>query len=179
MLAPELIECFCREFEREYRAIQKSLDEQHKSSDQKLRKLDKQISRLVKAVENGGEFDSIRERLEELEQEKAALRAITPPKQSKELPVVKPDLIPVYQKKVARLENTLTESEELRQQAIPILRSLVDKIVLHPGEGRGNLRIELHGQLAAIPNLTEEPVPEEVMIKVVAEEGLEPPTRGL
>ena len=41
-------------------------------------------------------------------------------------------------------------SEETRHKAINILRTLIDRIVLHPGKGRGEMAIELHGDLAAI-----------------------------
>jgi hypothetical protein len=30
------------------------------------------------------------------------------------------------------------------------LRSLIDKIVLHPGTKRGEMKVELHGKLASI-----------------------------
>ncbi len=57
----------------------------------------------------------------------------------------------------------------------------VDRIVLNPGEGRGEMAVQLHDALAAIlafgngkgiPN-------QDVGLMVVAGEGLEPPTRGL
>jgi hypothetical protein len=48
------------------------------------------------------------------------------------------------------------------------------------GSGRGELGVELHGQLAAITNLGDaNKRGTNVMPLVVAEEGLEPPTHGL
>ena len=52
-------------------------------------------------------------------------------------------------------------------------------MVLYPGEKRGDLTIEMHGQMTAIANLSAPTDGGEVVVKVVAEEGLEPPTRGL
>ena len=67
-----------------------------------------------------------------------------------------------------------------REQAAAILRSLIERIVLHPGRKRGEPRVELRGQLAPITNLARPVRPgQDVMITMVAEEGLEPPTRGL
>ena len=72
-------------------------------------------------------------------------------------------------------------SEETRHEAINILRTLIDRIVLHPGEGRGEMAIELHGDLAAIlafgngkgiPN-------QDVGLMVVAGAGFEPAISGL
>ena len=69
------------------------------------------------------------------------------------------------------MRETLNGDPETRQQAMSILRSLIDKIVLHPGARRGELGIELHGQLAAIINLARSQRPgEDLMITMVAEE---------
>jgi len=54
------------------------------------------------------------------------------------------------------------------------------QIVLHPGAKRGELGIDLRGEFAAIINLARPQRPgEDLMITMVAEEGLEPPTNGL
>jgi hypothetical protein len=65
--------------------------------------------------------------------------------------------------------------------AAPILRTLIEQIVLHPGDKRGTMSIEVYGEPSA-PFLLANEEPSAVdnrMIRVVAEEGLEPPTRGL
>lgn len=58
-----------------------------------------------------------------------------------------PGLVEVYGRKVETLQTELANDTdpERRQQAITILRSLVDRVVLTPGEGRGKLQIELVG----------------------------------
>lgn len=61
------------------------------------------------------------------------------------------------------------------------LLTLIDAVVLTPKKGRPGMDIDLEGRLENIVNLAtgEKPVEREGMLLVVAEEGLEPPTRGL
>jgi hypothetical protein len=61
------------------------------------------------------------------------------------------------------------------------LRTLIDEIVLHPGDKRGKMSIEVYGEPSALFLLASDTpaAPDNWMIKVVAEEGFEPPTHGL
>ncbi len=92
-----------------------------------------------------------------------------------------PNLEKLFRRKVERLEETLNSDPDVRTKAVPILRTLIDEIVLHPGDKRGKMTIEVYGEPSALFLLAnEEPFAvNNWMIKVVAEEGLEPPTRGL
>ncbi len=60
----------------------------------------------------------------------------------------------VYRREIARLHEALTK-EKHRNEAIEIIRDLVDKIVLHPQpEGaQRTMAIDLHGNLAGILNI--------------------------
>lgn len=66
-----------------------------------------------------------------------------------------PNLPELYHRRIEALHNALNE-EGVRHQAIQILRTLIDKIVLHPGENRGEIHIELHGDIAALLLLAEQ-----------------------
>jgi site-specific DNA recombinase len=57
-----------------------------------------------------------------------------------------PDL---YRRKVANL-HTLLEGEDTRPQAMEIIRSLIERIEIHPGEKRGQCDVILVGALAQI-----------------------------
>ena len=66
------------------------------------------------------------------------------------------------------------------------MRSLIDRIVLTPNEAKSALCIDFFGDLARIVSIAmdlEEPIAVNDItaewVKLVAEEGLEPPTRGL
>ena len=92
-----------------------------------------------------------------------------------------PDLKKLFSPKVQRLEETLNSEPAIRTKAVTILRTLIDEIVLHPGDKRGKMSIEVYGEPSALFLLANDApaAADNWMIKVVAEEGLEPPTRGL
>ncbi len=74
-----------------------------------------------------------------------------------------------------------------RDEAAEAIRGLIERIVLTPGEKRGEMHAALHGDLGTIieragsgrrKGATD--IPRSGMsVSVVAGEGLEPPTRGL
>ena len=49
-----------------------------------------------------------------------------------------------------RLEETLNSEPDVRTKAAPILRTLIDEIVLHPGDKRGKMSIEVYGEPSAL-----------------------------
>jgi site-specific DNA recombinase len=67
------------------------------------------------------------------------------------MPRLHPKLAEVYRQ---RLEEVLNDST-IRPEATDALRALIDRIVLYPGERRGELRAELHGELGAILALSQ------------------------
>lgn len=62
--------------------------------------------------------------------------------------------IEVYRRKVEKLEAALNEPD-VRHEAAEALRALIEKIVLTPGEPRGEMRAERFGELGAILALGE------------------------
>jgi len=68
---------------------------------------------------------------------------------------VHPNLPEVYRRKVADLETALNDPA-IQIEASSILRGLIDAVVLHPGSRRGEVRAELHGELAALLRFAEE-----------------------
>ncbi len=179
MLAPELIQEFADEFRREFKSLQEIITKNNKKLASSAKKLDMRIEHIVNAIENGADFEPLKKRLQGLEQERLTAQSSAPEVDKSILKQIDPDLADIYQQKVTNLELALNQNTEVRQEAVPLLRALIDKVVLHPGEKRGELTVEMHGQMAAIANLNFQKKEGEVGVKVVAEEGLEPPTRGL
>ena len=70
------------------------------------------------------------------------------------VPALHPNLAQVYRDKVARLEAALAEPTAAAEAA-EALRSVVDAILVFPGERRGEVRIELRGDLAAFLHMEE------------------------
>jgi hypothetical protein len=71
------------------------------------------------------------------------------------LPALHPNLAQVYRQKVERLEEALRDPF-VSAAAVEALRSLIDAIVVHPGDQRGEVRVELRGDLAAFLHLQDE-----------------------
>ena len=90
-----------------------------------------------------------------------------------------------YQAEIGRLIETLN-SEKSRSEASELMRSLINKIVLTPNSAGTELTIDLFRDLVGVLAMArkgEKPLDtsdiETMGLKLVAEEGLEPPTRGL
>ena len=83
-----------------------------------------------------------------------------------------PDLALLFRRKVERLEETLNAEPDVITKAAPILRTLIDGIVLHPRKKRGTMPIEVYGEPSALFLMADEEPPSAAsrMITVVAEE---------
>jgi site-specific DNA recombinase len=118
----------------------------------------------------------------QLQAQRAALENqldATPPP----LPRLHPRLAEIYRDKVATLHTALADPEE-RDEALKILRSLIDRVVVRPSKIDRSLKIELVGEIANMVDLlpgaeTADSEPYRNSVKVVAGEGFEPPTLGL
>ena len=65
------------------------------------------------------------------------------------IPDVHPGIAEIYKRKVARLTETLNDPAT-RLDASSDIRSLVGRIVLHPGDKRGEVHATLHGSRMGI-----------------------------
>ena len=70
------------------------------------------------------------------------------------MPRLHPKLAEVYRQQVEQLEDSLNDPA-IRPEAADTLRSLIDRIVLYPGERRGEVQAELYGELGAILALSQ------------------------
>ena len=81
-------------------------------------------------------------------------------------PAIHPNLARLYREKVRKIEAELADPD-IAAEAKSVLRSMIKTIVVFPGDGRGEVTLELHGELAAIlavaqgtKNKAGNPVPE-------------------
>ena len=115
-----------------------------------LVRIDKAVAGIMAAIEDGLYQPTMKARIAELERERAEVEA-----RLAEAPPVIPDVHPgiaeIYKRKVARLTETLSDPDA-RLDASSDIRSLVGRIVLHPGEKRGEVHATLHGSLMGILN---------------------------
>src|SRR3546814_508037 len=113
-----------------------------------LAKIERAVAGIMAAIEDGLYQPAMKARMAELEREKAEVTA-----RLAEAPHAVPDVHPgiagIYKRKVAALTETLKDPAT-RLNASNDIRSLVGKIILHPGEKRGEVHAALHGSLMGI-----------------------------
>lgn len=125
-----------------------------------LAKIERGIAGIIAAIEDGMYQPVMKARMAELEREKAEITARLAEAPA-DIPDVHPGIAAIYQRKVARLTETL-ENSETRLDASSDIRSLVGKVVLHPGEKRGEVHATLHGSLMGILDfVNDNPQPED------------------
>ncbi|PSC03681.1 serine recombinase, partial [Alsobacter soli] len=144
--------------------------------------VDRQLEGLITAIADGLRSPGLQARLDALEAERADIvsQLLRPPPSPVRL---HPNLAELYGRKVATLQEAL-HVEETRAEAFEILRSLIDKVIVHAREG-GGVEIELIGEIASMveaasPNAKSRPgkggLDESLRrsVKVVAGAGFEP-----
>ena len=103
---------------------------------------------MIRAIEDGMYQPSMKERMAELEAEKAVLKerlASAPEPPSIRL---HPNLAREYRNKVAVLEEVLADPAN-KAEAAEIIRSQIERITLTPND-EGGLEVQLYGDLARI-----------------------------
>lgn len=174
LIEPELVEAFIKEFNAEIarQGAERRTDRRHDEA--RLRDVEKRIEAIVYAIEQGVLTESTRERLLDLESQKKTLKEGLAKPAPAPYPALHPNLVGLYKRKVAALEDALADPE-IRSEAGEILRGLVDRIEITPapfttGNSGGDdpvpdaesstksseVAIILYGELAAVIGLAEE-----------------------
>ena len=111
------------------------------------------IDRCVEFIVNGdGAMDTIRQKLSELERSKANIQSLIDQDTPQTKVETHPNIGQLYQRRVEQL-STLLNDESSQQEDMTIIRSLIDRIEITPGEKRGDPQVQLVGGLAAILEL--------------------------
>ncbi len=186
LMAPDLVKEFVAAANEEFNKSRRDETAQRDTDSSKLAKIEKQIEAAVDAITNGVYSTALKARLEALEAERGDLaQKLGSPAPS---PVrLLPNLADAYRQKVADLSAALY-AEETRAEAFEIVRSLIDKVLIHEGKD-GKVQIELIGDIAAMVEVALEPEQQKTArgravfgdrekrsVKVVAGTGFEPVT---
>ena len=155
LLAPELVE----EFIRTYTAEVNAANRERSGRQEKLRtehaRVRRQIENMLGLMRDGGGTRSMTGELRRLEQrEDEMTAAITEAAEPEPVPALHPNLADVYRDCVEELEKFLRDPATFAAGA-EALRSLIDAVLIYPEEGRGKMRIELRGDLAAFMRLAD------------------------
>ena len=134
-----------------------------------LARIERGIRGIIQAIEDGMYQPAMKARMAELERQKVEIEARLTEAPA-DVPDVHPNVAEIYRRKVSSLAETLGDPET-REDAAEAIRSLVGQVVLTPGEGRGEVKAKLCGELMAILDLAagRSPPPRpEVITTVVA-----------
>ncbi len=146
----DLIAEFAASFREEVQRLRRSRKDNSATLQKELEKVTRGIDRALSFIlEGDGDPGSIRVKLKELEARKRDLeRQLT---QTDPTPTLEihPNLGELYRRKVQELAGLLTD-EASRPQAMEIIRGLIERIEVAPGQARGKANVTLYGALASI-----------------------------
>jgi site-specific DNA recombinase len=153
LLAPALVEEFVRAYVAEVNAANRDLGARRAGLEQQQRKLARQIRNLLDLFKDGHGSPAMVGELREVERKHKELGAeITATGTPEPVPALHPNLPALYRRRVEALEDALRDAATAAAAA-EALRSLIDAIVVYPGARRGEVAVELRGDLAAFLHL--------------------------
>jgi site-specific DNA recombinase len=145
-----LVAIFVEEFKTEVSQLRKQRHGRERALTKDLQKVERGIERCLQFIVGGnGNPGSVGPELTTLEHRKAEIEAELTTKIPESAVEVLPNLPELYRRKVAALRDLLSD-DNARAEAFAIIRSLIERIEVHPGEKRGECGVVLIGALAAI-----------------------------
>ncbi len=177
-----LIEAFAEEFKAELERLNRQRGSNERRLQKELNKVNRAINRCVMFIKEGdGSPNVVREELHSLEIRREELQREMAAGQTDHQVLYHPGVADLYRKKVGELRTLLT-STETRTQAMELIRSLIQRIEVFPGQRRGNPDVILVGGLAQIlafgqtRTSTATSLEDDGRVLVVAGVGFEPTT---
>ncbi|MCI4680511.1 recombinase family protein [Rhodoblastus acidophilus] len=149
LLAPDLVAEFIKAVQDELCALRRERKTNDAQRTRKLTEIDRKISGMMRAIEDGLYEPSMKERLKALQNERRDLEVDVAETAEAELTILShPNLPELYRRKVEQLEAILEGPD--RAEAMDLIRSMIDRIELCPRAEANGLDAILHGDLAAI-----------------------------
>lgn len=145
-------ERLCEEFCKEYARRMNELHMRHNASiagyRAELAKLERETDQMIRSITEGMSGTLFAKRSHIVQARKEELEALLASKKEEKV-LFHPGMANRYQKEIRNLLGSLN-SESNRAEAITILRSLIDRIVLTPTPSADRLVVDLIGDLAGI-----------------------------
>jgi len=151
LMEPALFAEFCEEFTREINRIRTAGSATLESAHAEIRRIDRDLDRLVDMILRGGAAERLNDRMVQMEARKRELEAAVA--EAKEpAPLLHPEMAGYYRRQVESLHEVLNSGLEAeRLKATDLLRSLISAIVLTPTDE--GLELDVQGDLAGILTL--------------------------
>ena len=155
LLAPEMVKEFVRTYVAEVNAANRDRSTRQAGHQTQLGRLDRQIRNFLELMKDGHGSPAMVAELREIEQKREAMRLqIAATSVPEPIPTLHPNLPDLYRRRVSVLEEAL-QDEATALAAAEALRCLVDAVLVYPGQKRGEVSIELRGDLAAFMHLAD------------------------
>ncbi len=181
LLSPDMLAIFVGEYRAAAKKLRRQAARRSGAAACELRDTESRINRIVDCIAEGTDTPVMRERLIVLEDRRKVLKDEIATAKNPVTIDLHPNLPRVYRRIVDDLKASI-EDNAIRTEAHGLIRQLIDRIVVRPGAPGTEPDVELYGMLAPVlANASENggPQPDDRLITMVAEEGLEPPTQGL
>lgn len=151
LMKPELVEEFCTAYTKRLNELRRDQNASIAGYRAELEKLDRTDRRITKAIVEGYFNEAMKQEGLRANARRAELNALLA--NAKPSPVaLHPNMARRYQREVSTLIRSFHDGSN-RAEAIEIIRSLIERVVLTPNpKGRGML-VSLHGDLAGILNM--------------------------
>jgi DNA invertase Pin-like site-specific DNA recombinase len=148
LVSPEKVQAAVAAYVGEINRHNRELRTQVEADRRALEKVERSLAGLMTAIEDGLYQPTMKTRMAELEQRKVEIATRLT---QVALPVLDmhPGIAEIYRRKVEGLAEAL-EDPQTRLDAQEAIRLLIGRIVLHPGDKRGQIHATLHGELIGI-----------------------------
>ena len=177
LMQPDAVAEFVTAFTRAANAQRRDEGIKHEQTRKALKDVERKLAGLYDAIADGLRTPGLLQKLQALEEEKAELeRKLEAPAPS----AVRfhPKLAELYRSKVTELSEALKD-DTIRVPALNLLRSLIDRVVVHHDAGRKGVTLEVEGALSAMISQAQPGGLGDVdpgSVKLVAGVGFEPTT---
>ena len=149
LLAPELVQSFLEGYADEVKRERERQKAAHAQHEKKKTEIDRKIAGIMKAIEDGLYEPAMKERLAELKAQKVKLEHESQLADLPDISIIQhPRAAEVYRRWVEKLETTLNGDDP--EEAMDLIRSLIDRVELIPRKNGPGLDATLYGALAEI-----------------------------
>ncbi|MEM6550447.1 MAG: recombinase family protein [Pseudomonadota bacterium] len=148
LMDPALVEVFCEEYTAHLNRLRMEKNAARAGYEAELTRLAKRERRMIDAICEGFASPQLKADMDALLDRRKELNELLDT--TEEAPVLlHPNMAMEYRTQVANIVSGL-KSDKTQRQAKETIRSLIDRVVLHPDPNGDGLLIDLHGDLAGI-----------------------------